>query len=478
MPDIRVLNELTIKKDGVSNTYKLGTVNGYYNPTDGKFYEDSSHVTEIEGAPNLVYVDIAGNALYIYKTATSSFVKVSGSGGSADNLKFGYLNDEDGKFYEDDQYQVEIPGNADYLFIGLDNDTIYRYDTSNTAFIAIGGGSSTGGTIEGYYNENDGKFYEESSYTTEITGQAGYLYVDLSTNKTYRYDITNTEFIVVGGGGTEYQAGIGIDITNGVISGDYKAGFGIEIDNDTIKTTDFVGTQADWNSLTPAQQAEYDFVHITDDSSSIVYKPGHSISDGTSEKTQRDGLVFDGFEVTDDSTNEVTKIAEIPYTAGDGIEITNKEVSVGDEISRTWTGTKAEWDAISDKSIYDGWIINITDDAAVGSGPVVDVVEDGNLNAVTSNAVYDTFKVKKLSLPNKNTGAYGLVAIEGPSSLDGMLILRCEASRSDGTVGTVLAYPAYDKRYRTFYIRCVSWDNTPMLNVDMDVDVYYVTVPL
>ena len=140
MPDVRVLNELQIKKDGVVATYKLGTVNGYYNPTDGKFYEEVTHVTEIEGAPNLVYADIAGNALYIYKLSTSSFVKVSGEGGgSSDNLKFGYLNDEDGKFYEDDQYQVEIPGNVDYLFIGLDNDTIYRYDTSDTAFVAIGG---------------------------------------------------------------------------------------------------------------------------------------------------------------------------------------------------------------------------------------------------------------------------------------------------------------------------------------------------
>ena len=78
MPEIRVLNELQIKQNGVTNTYRLGTVNGYYNPTDGKFYEEVSHVTEIEGAPNLVYADIAGNNLYIWKESTSSFVKVSG----------------------------------------------------------------------------------------------------------------------------------------------------------------------------------------------------------------------------------------------------------------------------------------------------------------------------------------------------------------------------------------------------------------
>jgi len=260
---------------------------------------------------------------------------------------------------------------------------------------------------------------------------------------------------------------------------DYLAGFGIDIDaNNRVKTTDFVGTQAEWDALTTTEKEAYDFVHITDDSSDVNYSPGHAISDGTSEKTQREVLEFEGFTVTDDSVNGKTKVAEVPYTAGDGVEITEKEISVSDEISRTWTGTKAEWDAITDKSVYDGWIINITDDQASGVGVVVDTVEDGNMNAVTSNAVYDAFKVKKLSLVNKNTGAYGLVAIEGPSSLDNMLILRCEASRSDGTVGTVLAYPAYDKRYRTFYIRCVNWDDTPMLNIDMNIDVYYITVPL
>ena len=255
------------------------------------------------------------------------------------------------------------------------------------------------------------------------------------------------------------------------------AGFGISIENDEIKTTDFVGTQAQWDALTDVQKAAYDFVHITDDASPENYSPGHAISDGTSEKTQREVLEFNGFDVTDDSVNGKTKIAEVPYTAGDGIEITNKEIAVGDEISRTWTGTTAEWNAIADTSAYDGWIINLTDDHAVGSY-IEDAVTEGSLNAVTSGAVYNTFKVKKLSLTNKNTGAYGLVAIEGLSSVDNMLILRCEASKSDGTVGTVLAYPTYDKRYRTFYIRCVGWDDAPMLNVDMDIDVYYITVPL
>lgn len=39
--------------------------------------------------------------------------------------------------------------------------------------------------IEGYLS--DGKFYEEAGHTTEITGEAGKIYTDLTTNKTYRW---------------------------------------------------------------------------------------------------------------------------------------------------------------------------------------------------------------------------------------------------------------------------------------------------
>lgn len=42
-------------------------------------------------------------------------------------------------------------------------------------------------TVEGYLNSVDGKFYVDSSYTTEITGETGKIYVTLDTNKTYRW---------------------------------------------------------------------------------------------------------------------------------------------------------------------------------------------------------------------------------------------------------------------------------------------------
>lgn len=41
--------------------------------------------------------------------------------------------------------------------------------------------------IEGYYDADTNKFYEEAAKTTEITGETGKIYVDLETNLSYRW---------------------------------------------------------------------------------------------------------------------------------------------------------------------------------------------------------------------------------------------------------------------------------------------------
>ena len=47
--------------------------------------------------------------------------------------------------------------------------------------------------IEGYLS--GGKFYKESAHTTEITGETGKIYIDLATNKTYRW--SGSAFVIV-----------------------------------------------------------------------------------------------------------------------------------------------------------------------------------------------------------------------------------------------------------------------------------------
>ena len=51
--------------------------------------------------------------------------------------------------------------------------------------------------IEGYYKSDNGKFYEESTYTTEITGESGKIYVSLDTGYEYRW--SGSAFVQIGG---------------------------------------------------------------------------------------------------------------------------------------------------------------------------------------------------------------------------------------------------------------------------------------
>ena len=51
--------------------------------------------------------------------------------------------------------------------------------------------------IDGYYNEIDGKFYEESTYTTEIVGESGKIYISVDTDIQYRW--TGSAFAALGG---------------------------------------------------------------------------------------------------------------------------------------------------------------------------------------------------------------------------------------------------------------------------------------
>lgn len=69
-------------------------------------------------------------------------------------------------------------------------------------------GSGSGGSdnvVEGYYNVTDGKFYEESTYQTEIVGASHTIYISLDTNCVYRYDTTSSLYIELTAGGGEGQ---------------------------------------------------------------------------------------------------------------------------------------------------------------------------------------------------------------------------------------------------------------------------------
>ena len=82
---------------------------------------------------------------------------------------------------------------------------------------------------------------------------------------------------------------------------------------------------------------------------------------------------------------------DIKLYAGDSTDETVMELAKKSDIQKIFTGTQAEWDALttSEKLTYKQ--VNITDDES-DTNVVVDAVTDGDMHPVTSNAVYDKFK--------------------------------------------------------------------------------------
>lgn len=76
-------------------------------------------------------------------------------------------------------------------------------------------------------------------------------------------------------------------------------------------------------------------------------------------------------------------------------------------VKKTFVGTRAEWDLLSaaEKKQYD--LADFTDDTASGVPIISDTVTAGDMNAVTSNAVFNATKLDVLYKRNVPDGTYG-----------------------------------------------------------------------
>lgn len=401
-------------------------IEGYYNETDGKFYEESTYTTEITGRAGTIYISLDTNIEYRYDTTNSEFIQVAGSGSGIiyvdalpstdiEDAVYGLVFSIDhtdtvkGGFLDDNDLFVLVPNGNDYSYIAASGKELEasRDGIEYKKFVSLA------------YSTDAGKFtLTYGDTTTEILEIDDIFYYKEIRRNYYAgnsEDQTMTALSGSGGGGQSYVAGEGIAIIgpvieatpaspstlgsvkiddktiqideHGVISGNYQGGYGIDVDENEIAAKIFVGSQTDWNALTPTQQSKYDTVNIIDDFNDTPMTPGHTIMDGAGNTyPQRENLVFDGMTVTDDSANDVTKVTQTPYTAGSHIEINNYEVSTDESVKGVFIGTTAEWSNLTtaQKAEYD--LVNFTDDLMTGSA-VVDTVQSGNMNAITSNAV-------------------------------------------------------------------------------------------
>lgn len=202
----------------------------------------------------------------------------------------------------------------------------YTYDSTNTSDPTLGkwreletGGGGAGNIVEGYFNSVDNLFYEESTYTTAVTGEAEKIYIDLPNNKTYRFN--GTIFVRLDEGTFE----------------------NIQYDTLPTATVDLVGKIYQYTGTTSADYTQGYFYKCIENTSVTPYtysweeikvsedKEGHTIldTDGNA-KTQREKLQFTGLDVADDSTNSKTEVKPFGLNSDDLDEIINtSEISNG-----------------------------------------------------------------------------------------------------------------------------------------------------
>lgn len=187
----------TINPNVIPDTFDNVT-EGYYDEATDKFYTDSTKTTEIPGEPGKIYVDTTTDIIYRYDS-TNGFSELFG-GGSTYAFRSGttagaFEVQEDGGAWQtisiyraatlDDSGKVpssQLPSYVDDVIEGYMNDGSF-YDEPDC--------------VKGYYDSGTGKFYEDAEHTTEITPAEDTLYIDLGAtpNTAYVYDSDTSAYV-------------------------------------------------------------------------------------------------------------------------------------------------------------------------------------------------------------------------------------------------------------------------------------------
>ena len=176
-------NGITVSADAVSA--KAG--NGITVDSTGINHADTSTLSGSYGPT----ADVTGNnnaTIVIPQITVDGYGHVTG----VTNRTYTSKNTDNNTTYSfstgDNNGQIKVdPSNADAYNVsvkGLGSLAYQNLDSSNKIPSTLLP-SYVDDVIEGYYYNS--KFYKESAHTTAITGESGKIYVDLSTNKTYRW---------------------------------------------------------------------------------------------------------------------------------------------------------------------------------------------------------------------------------------------------------------------------------------------------
>lgn len=274
--------------------------------------------------------------------------------------------------------------------------------------------------IEGYYNTTDGKFYEESTYETEIAGTEGKIYVSLDTDKCYRW--SGSEFVEISESlalgetsSTAYAGNKGkanadaiTAIKNGVSIdsfGDVETALGNKVDKVT-------GKDLSTNDYSDAEKAKLDGIET---GAEVNVQPDWEQSDDTADdyikhkpdvtalqpKTMSSSVTI-GADIETTVEGAIDELAGIvPSTAGVSNKLSTAADTAGEEIAGAATGTSI---ALTDSA--DGYLQGVTvkGHSEVVSGAIKSVGDSGfTITATNGDNTASTAATITTGLPLRST---------------------------------------------------------------------------
>lgn len=268
--------------------------------------------------------------------------------------------------------------------------------------------------IEGYFYNS--KFYKESAHTTEITGETGKIYVDLSTNKTYRwggsaYAVISETLALGETSSTAYRGDRGktaythsqttsgnphnvtkSDVGLGNV-GNFKAVSTVasqgltDTEKSNARTNIGAGTSSfsgSYNDLSnkptiPAAAANGTYTVKT-----LVGSTTTNVSDFTANQSSADDVTFvqgSNVTITPDATNRKITIA-----AKDTTYSSKAAASGGTDVSLVTTGEKYTWNS---KTSNTGTVTKVSAGTGLTGG---DITTTGTIALATSGVTAGTYK--------------------------------------------------------------------------------------
>ncbi len=390
-----------------------------------KIDSETANATTVEGALGLLNqkklnVSLKGAAKGLAELNESGKVPASQLPSYVDDVIEGYYNEDDGKFYETytESFDAVTP-------VGTENPSEEGwYEFDGTDYIL-----TTDITVDA------GKTYYEfvRTWEDEITGETGKIYVDLLTEKSYRW--SGSTFINIGSSlalgetaETAYRGDRGkiayddsqsnkatiakiladIATVDKPIAESAHAIDDLIIVNDqlykvtspiAIGDTVTVGTNVEITSIKSALEDKLDsLVNLPVASATYLGKLIHYKGATTSTLTK--GYIYECKSETDPDTGDVTYswVPTINIVIDDELDdesinpVQNKVVkeAIDKKQDYIFRGTHTEWEALTteEKAKYD--LVAFTDDlCADGDAYIAGSVVEGDMNAVSGGAVYN-----------------------------------------------------------------------------------------